>query len=159
MSDNSAYGLAKMLVGLDRGELDVALDDLNECYFQPIAQTHAAKTQYKKRWMNSSRRRRFRVRQFPMIDTSRLARILPRGKRTLMQMLKCADSKIRAGLGHLVTIPLRQLPRARPCPQSEGHFPAPTATFSPSWISPARINPAKGSCTFFWMTRFKGRAP
>jgi len=36
---------------------------------------------------------------------------------------------------------------------------APTTTFSPSWISPARINSANGSCTFFWMTRFKGRAP
>ena len=38
MSDDSAYRLAKMLFGLDRGELDVALDNLNERYFQPIAQ-------------------------------------------------------------------------------------------------------------------------
>jgi hypothetical protein len=38
MSDDSAYRLAKMLFGLDCGELDVALDNLNERYFQPIAQ-------------------------------------------------------------------------------------------------------------------------
>jgi hypothetical protein len=38
MSDDSAYRIAKMLFGLDRGELDVALDNLNERYFQPIAQ-------------------------------------------------------------------------------------------------------------------------
>ena len=38
MSNDSAYRLAKMLFGLDRGELDVALDNLNERYFQPIAQ-------------------------------------------------------------------------------------------------------------------------
>ena len=38
MSVDSAYRLAKILFGLDRGELDVALDNLNERYFQPIAQ-------------------------------------------------------------------------------------------------------------------------
>jgi hypothetical protein len=38
MSDDSAFRLAKMLFGLDCGELDVALDDLNERYFEPIAQ-------------------------------------------------------------------------------------------------------------------------
>jgi hypothetical protein len=38
MSDDSAYRLAKMLFGLDRGELDVTLGNLNERYFQPIAQ-------------------------------------------------------------------------------------------------------------------------
>jgi len=37
MSDDSAYRLAKMLFGVDRGKLDVALDN-NERYFQPIAQ-------------------------------------------------------------------------------------------------------------------------
>ena len=38
MSEDSAYRLAKMLFGLDRGELDVAFNNLNECFFQPIAQ-------------------------------------------------------------------------------------------------------------------------
>ena len=38
MSDDSAYRLAKMLFGLDRGEFDIPLNNLNECYFQPLAQ-------------------------------------------------------------------------------------------------------------------------
>jgi hypothetical protein len=38
MSDDSAYRLAKMLFGLDRGEFDIALNTFNERYFQPIAQ-------------------------------------------------------------------------------------------------------------------------
>jgi hypothetical protein len=37
-SDDSAYRLAKMLFGLDRGEFDIALSNLDERYFQPIAQ-------------------------------------------------------------------------------------------------------------------------
>jgi hypothetical protein len=38
MSGDSAYCLAKMVFGLDPGELDVTLGNLNERYFQPIAQ-------------------------------------------------------------------------------------------------------------------------
>ncbi|MGH6847858.1 MAG: hypothetical protein ACREC0_10585 [Methylocella sp.] len=38
MSDDSADRLAKMLFGVDRGEFDIALSNLNECYFQRIAQ-------------------------------------------------------------------------------------------------------------------------
>jgi hypothetical protein len=38
MSTDSAYRFAKALFGLDRGELDVVLDDLNQRYFQPIVQ-------------------------------------------------------------------------------------------------------------------------
>jgi hypothetical protein len=38
MSDDSAYRLAKMLFGLDRGEFDIVLNKLNERYFEPIAQ-------------------------------------------------------------------------------------------------------------------------
>jgi hypothetical protein len=37
MSDDSAYRLAKMLFGLDRGEFDIVLNKLNERYFEPIA--------------------------------------------------------------------------------------------------------------------------
>jgi hypothetical protein len=40
-SDDSAYRIAKMLFGLDRGEFDIALNNFNERYFQPIA--HIAK--------------------------------------------------------------------------------------------------------------------
>ena len=43
--------------------------------------------------------------------------------------------------------------KVRPC------LPAETVTFSPSLIVPARIISASGSCTDFWITRFKGRAP
>src|SRR5664280_2032763 len=43
--------------------------------------------------------------------------------------------------------------KVRPC------LPAETVTFSPSLIEPARIISASGSCTDFWITRFKGRAP
>jgi hypothetical protein len=38
MSDDSAYRVAKMLFGLDRGEFDIVLNKLNERYFEPIAQ-------------------------------------------------------------------------------------------------------------------------
>ncbi len=38
MSDDSAYRLAKMLFGLDRGEFDIVLNKPNERYFEPIAQ-------------------------------------------------------------------------------------------------------------------------
>jgi len=38
MSDDSVYRLAKMLFGLDRGEFDIVLNDLNERYFEPIVQ-------------------------------------------------------------------------------------------------------------------------
>jgi len=37
-SDDSAYRIAKMLFGLDRGEFDIVLNKLNERYFEPIAQ-------------------------------------------------------------------------------------------------------------------------
>ena len=37
-SDNSAYCLAKMLFGLDHADFDIALNNLNERCFQPIAQ-------------------------------------------------------------------------------------------------------------------------
>src|SRR3984893_11358733 len=38
MSDDSAYRIAKTLFGLDHGEFDIALDNLNERYLRPIAQ-------------------------------------------------------------------------------------------------------------------------
>ena len=38
-------------------------------------------------------------------------------------------------------------------------FSSTTGTVSPSWISPARICSASASCTVFWITRLRGRAP
>ena len=37
-SDDAAYRLAKALFGLDRGEFDIALNNLSECLFQAITQ-------------------------------------------------------------------------------------------------------------------------
>jgi len=38
-------------------------------------------------------------------------------------------------------------------------LPAVIFTVSPSWILPASTISASGSCTYFWITRFKGLAP
>ncbi len=60
-----------------------------------------------------------------------------------------------------LALPLPAASRRRPSRRrsSGPSGPSRTGTVSPSWISPDRISSASGSCTCFWITRFRGRAP